>query len=277
MKYQHIEYDCLIFDVDNVLIETSLSFPWVIRTTIQYSWKNFLRAEVDGIPFTWEHFRAMKEYPYFNDDYDIAWILLNMAASKKHPSLANSFPSVDELHRALGNYHGEALEEWIDRVFGIAVSRKRVRKLCAELYYGEDIFMKITGKEPAFVKCKGFWQRERPLLKRHWSELHLPVGIYTGRFYEELQLAMKLLKWEDFPKRLTVTADSGVVKPSSEGLSRICSELGAESPLYFGDAESDRKSLENLGFGNFIAIGDVVKGSPLRFDNLQIALAELGV
>ena len=106
MKYGDIEYDCLIFDVDNVLIETSLSFPWVIRTAIQFSWRELFMGQVDGIVFTWDHFRTMKQYPYFNDDYDIAWILLEIAASNNiDRSLVKSFPSVENLQVILKNYN----------------------------------------------------------------------------------------------------------------------------------------------------------------------------
>ena len=278
MKYRDIEYDCLIFDVDNVLIDTSLSFPWVIRTAIQVSWRALFMGKVDGIAFTWDHFRTMKQYPYFNDDYDIAWILLDIAASNNlDRNLMKSFPSIETLNGILQNYHGENLEGWMERNFGIHISHNTVRKLCAELYYGRAVFKKITGKEPSFVKCPGFWRRETPLLNRHWKDLGLPVGIYTGRFHEEYVLALDLLNWQDLPPEYAVTADSGILKPSPEGLSMICSQLGSCKPLYFGDAESDRQSLLNLGYGNFIAIGDVVRGSGFRFNNLEEAFRELGI
>lgn len=278
MKYGDIEYDCLIFDVDNVLIETSLSFPWVIRTAIQFSWRELFMGQVDGIVFTWDHFRTMKQYPYFNDDYDIAWILLEIAASNNiDRSLVKSFPSVENLQVILKNYNGEDLESWMEKNFGIHFSRNRVRKICAELYYGQTVFEKITGKEPFFVKCPGFWRREKALLKRHWKDLGLPVGIYTGRFHEEYILALDLLNWQDLPLDSAITADSGILKPSSEGLSLICSRIGSSKPLYFGDAESDRQSLINLGYGNFIAIGNVIRESELRFQNLEEAFRELGI
>lgn len=268
---------CLIFDVDNVLINTDNSFPWVIRTSIQWLWRFYLKKEVDCIAFTWLHFHTIKTFPQFNDDYDIAWFLINAAASKGEPSLEKSFPDIPELQSRLSQFTGNDIEQWVDNNFSISVPRSVTRKLCAELYYGSFQFKKITGKEPSMVRCSGFWRREQPNIQKDWKSFPLPVGIYTGRYKDELDLALKLLGWEDFPMDHAVTGDSGITKPSPQGLSLLCKRLGRENPLYFGDAESDRKSMKNLGYGTFIAIGDVLKDHKNNYPDLSSALSDLGM
>ena len=268
---------CLIFDVDNVLIDTDRSFPWVIRTSIQWLWRFYLKRDIDCIAFTWEHFRTIKGFPQFNDDYDIAWFLINAAASRNIKSLRKSFPHIDEIETILTNFREKDVQLWVKDFYGETVPRKLTRKLCAEIYYGREDFKKISGKEPSFVRCPGFWKRERPYINTHWKDFPVPVGIYTGRYREELDLALKLLRWDDFPSELAITGDSGITKPSPEGLSILCRRMNKKIPIYFGDAESDRKSMENLGFGTFIAIGAVLTDHPRRYDDLQRALSDLGI
>ena len=268
---------CLIFDVDNVLIDTDRSFPWVIRTSIQWLWKFYLNRDIDCIAFTWEHFRTIKGFPQFNDDYDIAWFLINAAATRNIRSLRESFPHIDEIVNILTDFGEEDVQLWVKNLYGETVPRRLTRKLCAELYYGSEDFQKISGKEPTFVRCPGFWKRERPHINIHWKDFPVPVGIYTGRYRDELDLALKLLGWDDFPSELAVTGDSGITKPSPEGLRILCRRMHKKIPIYFGDAESDRKSLENLGFGTFVAIGKVLTDYPRRYQDLQRALSDLRI
>ena len=270
-------YDAVIFDIDNVLIDTTMSFPMVIRTSLQWIWKFYLQRNNDCIAFTMDHFRLMKSYPYFNDDYDISWILSNIAASSENQSLVRSFPSREKLKEILDTFDGENLSEWVKKKFGNRVERKFVRKLCSELYYGSEIFTKISQKAPSFVKCSGFWKAEKPFIDTSWHQLKLPSGIYTGRCKYELELALTLLGWEDFPPSLVITADQGICKPSSKGLEIICERLKSRNPLYFGDAESDRKSMKNLGYGTFVGIGHIMKDNPLHFADTRTALKKLGI
>jgi FMN phosphatase YigB (HAD superfamily) len=272
-----MKYDAMIFDVDNVLIDTRKSFPVVIRTAIQWLWKRHLKLETDCTAFTTEHFRLMKSYPYFNDDFDIVWILVNIAASSQRKSLSESFPGVTDLQGTLDNFKGGDIEQWIRHGYGIKVPRNLVRKLCSEIYYGDEVFLKATGKPPSLVKCRGLWRFERPYLGLSWHNLVLPAGIYTGRYKYELELALKILGWEDFPSELAVTAEEGIKKPSPKGLEIICKRLNSSKPLYFGDAGSDRESMEKLGYGTFIAIGDVLKDAPIKFPDVQTALESLSL
>lgn len=268
---------CLIFDVDNVLIDTCKSFPWVIRTSIQWLWKFYLKRDVDCIAFTWEHFGCIKGFPQFNDDFDIAWSLVNIAAAKEAASLNDSFPRVEELRDRLLNFKGNDIKAWLQESCGITVPRDLTRRLCAELYYGNDEFKRITGMETSMAKCSGFWKHERPTITMDWKSFALPVGIYTGRYKGEMDLALRLLSWEDFPYEHTITGDSGVSKPSPEGLRILCRKLGDRKPVYFGDTESDRKTLENLGEGVFVAIGDVLANYRNRYPDLKSALSALGL
>ena len=113
------------------------------------------------------------------------------------------------------------------------------------------------------------------MLSTHWTKLPLPAGIYTGRPASELVLALRALQWDDLPEKHAVTADSGILKPSPEGFRLLGRVLGGDTPLYFGDAESDRAALAAYGRGMFVAIGDILTDAPLRFDTVEEGLAAL--
>jgi HAD superfamily hydrolase (TIGR01549 family) len=268
--------DGLIFDIDGVLVDVSLSYPMVIRTAIQWAWRFLLGRRVDKTAFRGEHLLISKRHPAFNDDYDTAWALLCAAASTGKESLRAAFPSPKKWEEELARFRGDDIASWVKERFGEAMPRESMRRLCQELYFGQKDMKEILGEEPRFVRIKGLYRLERPLVQFHWRALPLPVGIYTGRPLSECRLVLRLLNWEDLPRSHMVTLDDGALKPSPKGLELLCERLSVSNPLYFGDAESDRESLRRFGRGRFIAIGPFLKDDPFHFPDVQSALVSLG-
>ncbi|HOV29409.1 MAG TPA: hypothetical protein PLY83_04920 [Synergistales bacterium] len=270
------EGDLLVFDVDGVLIDTRRSYPLVIRAAIQLGWRKMLGLKTDCTGFSFEHFRVSKRHPGFNDDYDIAWALLSVAAARarvsKDPRLSRSMPSPEEWESTLKEFPPADVVQHTCSRFGDPVGRDRFRDVCEELYLGEH----FSGSEKFTALKRGLWHQEKPLLDVHWSELPLPVAIYTGRFLPELKLALIRLGWEDFPPDRVVTPETGISKPSPDGFSRLCQVTGTRFPIYFGDTESDRESLRRFGRGVFVSIGGMLPEEPLRFETVAEALAALG-
>ncbi len=264
-------WDMIVFDVDGVLLDTSRSYPCVIREAIRWGFGHFLGGISEGGGFTMEHFHVSKHHPAFNDDYDIAWGLLSAAADD-----GRRLPSPDRWADILSGFAGTDVIEWVRHSFGEPIDRQVVRDLCEELYFGNAELRRIRGVAPKYLPdASGFWREERPMLSSHWTELPLPAGIYTGRSAPELVLALRTLKWEDLPEERAVTADSGVLKPSPEGFRLLGRALGGDMPLYFGDAESDRAALAAYGRGTFVAVGDILTAAPLRFDTVEEGLSAL--
>lgn len=270
-----IHPDMVIFDVDGVLLDTSGSFPAVIASALLWVWTCVLGGVPDGDGFTPSHFSATKTHPSFNDDYDIAWAMINCVASAGTTSLGKAMPS-PERWRTIIQGCGADIPLWVRRTFGETVCRCAVRTCCEELYFGRE-YLEARGRKPLYVTRQGgLWERERLLMDIPWTAIPCPVGIYTGRTDEELDLALRLLEWEDFPREMVVTADTGIRKPSSEGLTLLCERAGAAHPLFLGDAESDRQALENYGKGSFAAIGTMIPGERPH-DRPRAALERFGV
>ena len=257
---QKVDADCLIFDIDGVLLDTHLSFPALIGRAVEEGWlRSGGEADCPGYSdaFQW----VFKRHGSFNDDYDIAWYLLSAAMSSTARKLSEALPSPELLERMISDCPRDCVP-WILEQFGTRVSRGEVRSLCADIYYGDE-------------KTPGLYLQERVMLPVHWSQLPLPVGIYTGRDAREWGFAKKMLKWEDFPDHLVVHSDSGIRKPSPEGFEVLCSRMGCERPLFFGDTASDEKAQSAFGRGFFVAIGELLPESELHFDDPVTALESL--
>lgn len=268
--------DLLVFDVDGVLIDTRSSYPSVIRAAIQWGWNLMLGGKADCTGFSMEHFRISKRHPGFNDDYDIAWALVTVAAAQARETgdlrLSRAMPSPGEWESILEGFPPSGIVAHAKSRYGDPVGRDGLRALCEEMYLGE----KFAGT-PRLTKAKrGLWHAEKPLLNCHWSDLSRPAAIYTGRFLPELELALARLGWEDFPIDRIVTPETGISKPSGEGFARLCRTTGTRNPVYFGDTESDRESLRRFGKGTFVAIGNLLPEETCRYDLVSEALMDLG-
>ena len=272
----NLKTDLLIFDVDGVLIDTSMSYPLVVAEAIRWVWKYVLDHHVDAPGFTLDHFYATKVFPPFNDDYDIAWSFLCATLAQETESLLRSAPSLKEWKKLLETSQGMDIEEWEKKNVGDRISRLVVRRICEELYYGAEKIGSIMGESPLFITSgKGYWREEKPQISMHWSDLSLPVGIYTGRSKGEMKLALQLLGWEDLPEEQIITPESGITKPSPQGIARLCTLFEANNPIFFGDTESDRQALLQFGKGQFIAIGALLPHWSMQFNFLSEALSFL--
>jgi phosphoglycolate phosphatase-like HAD superfamily hydrolase len=170
-------------------------------------------------------------------------------------------PNPSELESIIRNCGGGSVE-WTKNCFGERFARARVRKICADIYFGMD------GED-------GTSALELPLLRADWRELPLPAYVYTGRSLDEWNLAASILSWEDFPPDRVVHSDTGILKPSPEGLERICGRFGHERPIFFGDTASDMAAQSSFGRGWFVAIGDILENCDLRFQSVGDALSAL--
>lgn len=259
-----ISIDCLVFDVDGVLIDTSRSYPEVIRRCVESMWQT-AGGVCDARGYSDELNEVLKLHGSFNDDYDIAWSLLCISASRGDPTsgarLSECLPSSDELSDIISSCSGDCVS-WALDALPRTFERSITRALCDRMYFGED------GEPPAY-------SAEVPQLKRDWKELALPVYIYTGRDMREWGAAKDVLGWLDFPDERVVARDSGMMKPSPSGLAHICRTFGHTSPAFFGDTASDRMALESFGRGAFIAIGDLLSDADIHYDTVSEAVSDL--
>lgn len=252
--------DAYIFDVDGVLLDVTKSFPEVIRRCVAEGWETLCGGETDCAGYGGGLERVLKRHGAFNDDYDIAWLMLSMAAASGEKQLSRALPSPEFLEEELRSFR-RPLNEWLRERYGNLVPRYDVRRRCAELYG---------------TRGRGLHLLERPMLKKSWRELSKPCAIYSGRNGIEWELAKESLGWEDFPDELVILSDSGITKPSPEGLELLCARLGAAAPAFFGDTASDMQAWQNFGRGSFAAVGGLLPEAEFVCGNVEEGLAAYG-
>ena len=94
---------------------------------------------------------------------------------------------------------------------------------------------------------------DKDALEGSWG---CPQRYILGATSLEWELGKESLGWEDFPDELIINSDSGITKPSPEGLEILCRRLGAASPVFFGDTASDMQAQAAFG-------GDASRGRSL--------------
>ncbi|MDR3163990.1 MAG: HAD family hydrolase [Synergistaceae bacterium] len=254
---EEISPDCIVFDVDGVLVESRTSYQEVIRRVVEREWEKTGR-NADKAGYSPELNYVMKNHGSFNDDYDIIWALLNIAFASEREKLSEALPPPGEMREMFAPYKGECAA-WIPKLARIKFDIAAVRIWGQEIYAGD-------GDEP------GLWTLDRPMLAVDWKRLPLPACVYTGRDLKEWRLAQKTLSWRDFPDERAVRVDMGIKKPSAKGLEYFCRKFGHERPIYFGDTAGDKLSYEEFGRGWFAAIGDTIPDAGMRFPDVKTAL-----
>ncbi|MDR1874846.1 MAG: HAD family hydrolase [Synergistaceae bacterium] len=274
--------DLLIFDVDGVLIDTCDSFVATTAETVRWCWKNIYGGEVDGGDYTPDHFNLCKAHPAFNDDSLVTWMLLSCMEEHMDRSgdrsMRAAFPSLAGWKEFIDAVPPGATEDSTVKALTDRrphrLSVAEVRTIFEEIYYGGEMYRRLMGPGRHKIPGEGCWKMEKPGLSRQWSELGLPVGIYTGRSPTEMELAWRHLGWSGFPREMLICSGDGILKPSPRGLELLCARAGASSPLFFGDTASDREAWLNFGKGGFVAIGPILKHEP-HFDTLDEAVNAL--
>ena len=264
-------HDIIIFDVDGVLIDTSRSFSEVVARAVRWAWTVHLGRKGAEKSFTERHFALTKTHPAFNDDYDLAWAAACCvaASSSGKCTLSESLPSPEDWRFMLDGCSDMDVPSWVKRTFGELVERDVIRRVCDELYFGTEQSDE-GGLLPSPVK--GLQENETPMISMHWSSLPVPSGIYTGRSAKELSPALERIGWQDFPQRMIITSDSGITKPSPLGLKILCDATGASNPLFLGDTQSDRQTVQSFGRGEFAAIGSFLQDERNRYATTEEAL-----
>ena len=250
-------YDLLVFDIDGVLLDVRESFPQVINRAVARTLTE-RRVPHSRLPYGAEEEKFLKLHGGFNDDWDIALFLCNLAIKKQGitPNLPCYIPTLEEIKQEAKSHYFPT-EAWLAENFNSCIDRGEFRSMCDWLYCNRE---------------DGAYKTEKNLVGMTVGDFPVPVAIYTGRYGEEYELALETLGWQGLPRDHAVTADDGVSKPNPRGLEILANRFCSKRLAFFGDTGSDRQCMESFGKGDFFAIGNLLKSCPNHFDNIRDAL-----
>lgn len=269
IKYQNppvekIGFDAVIFDIDNVLVDTRHSYLDAIRETVELYLTHgpvpfFSRAtgaKFQGL-LTPEDVDQFKLLGGFNDDWDCCYGLL-----------------VYLLSLPVGNRTIEALKKAVDiekfaktikqrplRVAGITalfgrpttITIEKVARIFQEIYLGKDLFPRLTQNRMRYWKKRGLIYREKLIFKKpvlqKMKDHGLKLGIATGRSLYEAMHALKSFGIAELFDGMTTMDDvkkeerekkESLRKPHPFSLLKTAQSLGAKKRFaYVGDLPDD--------------------------------------
>ncbi len=257
-------FDGVIFDIDNVLIDTRHSYLDAIRNTVE------IYLTQGPVPF-FSH-SASAKFPSllspedvdqfkllggFNDDWDCCYglliYLLSLPVQKRN---------IDDLRKSidLGKF-SKTIKQRPLRVSGITallgrpstVMIEKIARIFQEVYLGKDLFPILTKNRMKYWKKRGLIHKEKlvfkkPLLQKI-KDRGIKLGISTGRSFYEAMFALKrfgiselfdALTTMDEVKKAEREKKESLRKPHPFSLIQTAKKIGAKKKfLYIGDLPDD--------------------------------------
>ena len=242
-----MKFDAVIFDIDNVLVDTRASYADCIRKTVETYLETVLGFQPSRQSLlTRRDVEEFKTLGGFNDDWDTCYGLLLYFLSLKIKrktinELRKSTPPLSSPHRwgrtKVGGKNIFPLGvKGMWRLFGKsagvglkpALTIKKITEIFQRFYLGE-----LVWNEKLLISKAALAQLKRSGLK---------LGILTGRSREEAGFALRRFQIDSLMETI-VTADDtpkGLKKPNPYGLLKIARTLGKHLRyLYVGDLPDD--------------------------------------
>jgi HAD superfamily hydrolase (TIGR01548 family) len=256
--------DAIIFDIDNVLVDTRQSYLEAIRNTVELYLTHgpvpfFSRSAGGKFPslITPEDVDQFKLLGGLNDDWDCCYGLLvyllslpvknrTLEALKKSIAIEKFAKSVKQRPLRVSG---------ITALFGrpTTVTIEKVARIFQEIYLGKDIFPRVTMNKMRYWKKRGLIHREKLIFKRpileNLKKHGIKLGIATGRSLYEASHALKHFGIHDLFDAMTTMDDvkkeerekkESLRKPHPFSILRTAQALGAKKKfLYVGDLPDD--------------------------------------
>lgn len=259
-----LAFDAVIFDIDNVLVDTRTSYLEVIRRTIDIFLTEgkvpFFRPNHKSKPvhiLSQQDVNLFKLLGGFNDDWDCCYGLLTYLLS-----LPLNGHNIQDLRK--GIQMKAFIEKVKKRPLGVAgitkmlgrnsqITIERIERIFQEIYLGKALFEKIEKVPARFWMKKGLIHREKLIFRKSLleklKEMGAVLGITTGRSRFEAAYALRHFGIESFFDAITTMDEirnaeadmkQSLRKPHPFSLIRTAEKLGSHRRfLYIGDLPDD--------------------------------------
>jgi len=226
-------YDVVIFDIDNVMVDTRASYTDCIRETVQIYLTRFLKIKpIKHMLLTRHDVETFKRLGGFNDDWDTCYgLLLYLCGQDSEIRSLNDLLQTKKILGLLKTSKTPVGVHGIEKRFGKRpdVQMKRVSRLFQALYWSKYI------------------RREKPIISkrvfRHLKKQGIRIAIATGRNLKEANYVLKrfgIRRPINFLVTLNHLPGARFKKPHPYSLLRIAKRFGLRLRyLYIGDLPDD--------------------------------------
>jgi HAD superfamily phosphatase len=228
-----LSFQAVIFDIDNVLIDTRASYTDCIRKTVEVYLETIFRFKPSRTSLlSRQDVERFKSLGGFNDDWDTCYgLLLYLLSLKPARRTLNELAKKKNIVRFANTVKSLPLGvKGVEKLLGCqpAVLMKTVEEIFQRLYLSEYMWNeKLLLPKPILGRVK---------------RSGLAIGILTGRTGEEAKFALRRFQLDRLID-CVVTQDETprkLRKPNPHGLFKIASKLGRKLQyLYVGDLPDD--------------------------------------
>jgi phosphoglycolate phosphatase-like HAD superfamily hydrolase len=256
--------NAVIFDIDNVLIDTRRSYLDTIRWTVEI----FLTTgrvpifEKSGpaktlsivSPRDVEQFKLLGG---FNDDWDCCYgLLIYLLSIPIRARTTATLKKTMDIEKFVASVYRRPLRvEGIVKKLGRPsfVTVEKIGRIFQEVYLGRDLFQKLYRSRPAYWPKRGLIEREKLLFRKSTlkklKDRGIKLGVATGRPYFEAVYSLRRFGILELFEAMTTMDDvrsaereqkTSLRKPHPFSVLETARKLGNErSFLYVGDLPDD--------------------------------------
>lgn len=257
-------FDAVIFDIDNVLIDTRRSYLEAIRYTVEYyltrgSVPFFKKNRSSRKPeiLSPEDVNQFKLLGGFNDDWDCCYglliYLLSLPVQKRTAEDLKAQINLEEFSRKIKQRPLKV--SGLVKLFGIKniVMIEKIARIFQEVYLGKNIFENTERKRAVYWKKRGLIEKEKLVFKadilKKLKDRGIHLGIATGRPRFEAIYSLKrfgildlfeAITTMDEVKRAEQLMKRSLRKPHPFSLIETAKKIGVKKKfLYIGDLPDD--------------------------------------
>lgn len=257
-------FDAVIFDIDNVLIDTRRSYLEAVRWTVEifltegkipyFVYRKKTREPQILAPEDVDEFKLLGG---FNDDWDCCYGLLVYLLSLpvRGRQVEDLKKAIDIPSFAKGVTYRPLLVRGIVKRLGRPpdVTIEKISRIFQEIYLGTGLFKKVHLRDPVYWFKRGLLNKEKLIFRKSTLEklkrMGVKLGIATGRSRFEATFALKRFGLLEVfnaittvgeVKRAEQAAKQSLRKPHPYSLICTAEKLGVKKRLlYVGDLPDD--------------------------------------
>jgi HAD superfamily hydrolase (TIGR01548 family) len=256
--------DCIIFDIDNVLVDTRRSYLDAIRWTVEIfltSGKvpHFTLSRKSREPqiLSLHDVEEFKLLGGFNDDWDCCYglliYLLNLPVGKHTVEHLKAAMDIEKFTKQFERrpVRAQGLVKLLGRPNAVTI--EKISRIFQEVYLGREIFQVVEKKKPVYWKKRGLIRKEKLIFRKSSIEklqrLGFRLGIATGRSRFEALFALRrfglveafdAVTTMDDVKRAEKEQRQSLRKPHPFSLLETARKMGLNKKyLYVGDLPDD--------------------------------------
>lgn len=228
-----MRFDAVIFDIDNVLVDTRASYTDCIRKTVETYLETILKFQPSRSSLlSRQDVETFKFLGGFNDDWDTCYgLLLYLLHVKIKKCSIHELAKQKNISGFVQNAKRKPLGvNGVEKIFGKqgAVSLDKIAEIFQRFYLSDFVWAEKLLISKSFLK--------------QLKQLGLKIGIVTGRSHDEAEFALRRFRIDPLIDTMVTTDETpkNLKKPHPYGLFKTAAKLGQKLRyLYVGDLPDD--------------------------------------